>query len=85
MIDQSDFAQMQEQVREMHAAMIGNKITQDGGMVGRMNRMETKQATQDSRIDKVEKEGARLGWHFKLLWGAAGGILMAMYSLFIKK
>jgi tetrahydromethanopterin S-methyltransferase subunit G len=39
----------------------------------------------ETRLEKAEKIGAKIGWHFKFLWGAAGGILMAMYSLFIKK
>lgn len=84
-MEQNDFKQLQTLVSEMHTALIGSKIGQDGGMVGRINKMEARQEKQDSRLDKVEKIGARIGWHFKLLWAAAGGIGMAMYSLFIKK
>lgn len=73
-----DFAQIKQQVNEMYTALVGDRISNDGGMVKRLNEVETK-------LVKVEKLGAKLGWHFKFLWGAAGGILMAMYSLFIKK
>lgn len=73
-----DFNLMKQQVHEMYTALVGDRISNDGGLVQRINIVE-------KRVDKAEKLGAKLGWHFKLLWGAAGGILMAMYSLFIKK
>jgi hypothetical protein len=75
---ETDIAHIKEKVNELYTALMGDRISQDGGMVRRLNIVE-------ERLDKVEKVGAKLGWHFKLLWGAAGGILMAMYSLFIKK
>jgi hypothetical protein len=77
-ITPEDFHTMRRQLNEVHSALIGNPIAQDGGMVKRLSNVETK-------VAKVEKMGAKLGWHFKLLWGAAGCILMAMWSLFIKK
>jgi hypothetical protein len=77
-ITPEDFAAMKRQLTEVHHALIGNPIARDGGMVKRLSDVEKK-------VAKVEKLGTKLGWHFKLLWGAAGGILMAMYSLFIKK
>lgn len=77
-ITPEDFAAMRQQLKDVHSALIGNPVTQDGGMVGRLGKVET-------RLEKVEKVGAKLGWHFKVLWTAVGFVGAGLWQLFTKK
>lgn len=74
----TEMAHMRKQLNEVHTALVGNQISQDGGLVKRMTVMEDRQI-------KMEKKQTVLGVHFKILWGAAGAVVMAIYSLIIKK
>lgn len=77
-ITPEDFATMRQQVNEMYTALIGNKITQDGGLVKRLGQAEI-------RLDKVEKIGAKLGWHFKAMYATVGFVAAGIWQLLTKK
>lgn len=77
-ITPEDFAKMRQQLNDVHSALIGNPVTNDGGMVKRLTSAET-------RLEKVEKIGERLGWHFKILWAACGFVVAGIWQLLTKK
>jgi hypothetical protein len=77
-ISPEDFATMRQQVNEMYTALIGNKIAKDGGMAGRLTKVET-------RLESVEKVGARIAWHFKVMYVTVGFVAAGIWQLFTKK
>lgn len=77
-ITPEDFAQMRQQLNDVHSALIGNPVTNDGGMVRRLTSAE-------ARIDKVEKLGARIGWHFKVVYVTIGFVAAGLWELLTKK
>lgn len=74
----ADVAHMKKQVNEMYTALIGNQISKDGGMVKRL-------AAAEQRIEKVEKIGARIGWHFKVMYVTIGFVAAGLWELLTKK
>lgn len=77
-ITPEDFAQMRRQLNDVHSALIGNPVTNDGGLVRRLADVETKAA-------KFEKLGTRLGWHFKVLYATIGFVAAGVWQLLTKK
>ena len=77
-ITPEDFATMRNQVTEMYTALIGNKLTQDGGMVKRLTNLETK-------VSKMDKFTSRMGWQVGLLWASGGVIVTGLMAIFFKK
>jgi hypothetical protein len=77
-ITPEDFATMRQQVKEMYAALIGNPISQDGGMVKRLADVETK-------VSKMDKFTAKIGWQVGLLWASGGVIVTGVMAILFKK
>jgi hypothetical protein len=73
-----DMAEVKAQVKEIYTALVGDKISRDGGMVRRLDTVEEK-------VDGIDKRTRRMGTYLKILWTSAGGVAMAIYSLIIKK
>lgn len=77
-ITPEDFAQMKTQVNEMYTALVGDRISNDGGLVKRIDKME-------GRLDIVEKIGNKIGWQVGMLWLSAGVILTGILAIIFKK
>jgi hypothetical protein len=77
-ITPEDFATMRNQVKEMYTALIGNPITQDGGMVKRLTNLETK-------VTKMDRFTSKIGWQVGLLWASGGVIVTGFLAIFFKK
>lgn len=75
---ETDITHIKEKVNELYTALMGDKISQDGGMVKRLNNVEDK-------LSQLEKMGAKIGWQVGLLWLSAGVILTGVFTLIIKK
>lgn len=74
----SDIHQIKEQVNELYTALMGDRISQDGGMVKRLNNVEDK-------LSRMEQFTNKIGWQVGLLWLSAGVILTGVFTLIIKK
>jgi hypothetical protein len=77
-ISPEDFAAMRQQLKDVHSALVGNPVTGDGGMVKRL-------VAAEDRIEKVEKLGARIGWHFKVMYVTVGFVAAGVWELLTKK
>lgn len=77
-IKPEDFATMRDQVNEMYTALVGDRISNDGGLVKRIDKME-------GRMEAVEKIGTKIGWQVGMLWLSAGVILTGLMAIFFKK
>lgn len=74
----ADIAFIKQKVNELCTAIMGNPISQDGGMARRLN-------TVEERLSKMEKFTAKIGWQVGLLWLSAGVIITGVFTLIIKK
>lgn len=77
-ITPEDFAQIKAQVNEMYTALVGDRISNNGGLVKRVDKME-------GRMDVVERIGTKIGWQVGMLWLSAGVILTGLMAIFFKK
>ena len=59
------FRAIQEKVDDIHSALIGNPITQDGGMVRRVDKIE-------HTVNELKRFKDRSKWTATLLIGVAG-------------
>jgi hypothetical protein len=61
---QTDFRDMKDKVNKMYYAMLGNELTKDGGLVARIQKLET-------ASDEMQKGYQKITWTHKLLIAAA--------------
>lgn len=84
-ITHEDFHRMKLQVDKMYTALIGNEITQDGGLVGQIKNIDHRQNKLDERMGKMEKTIIKMAVYIKLFWASIGSTATAVFSLIIKK
>lgn len=65
-MEQHHYEALRQDIHEIKSAIIGNEITQDGGIIKRLGMVETKTENHDKFI-------SRLKW--------SGGILVSLASL----
>lgn len=65
-MEQHHYEALRQDIHEIKSAIIGNEITKDGGLVGRVNKLEVK-------MDNHNRFISRLKW--------SGGILVSLASL----
>lgn len=65
-MEQHHYEALRQDIHEIKSAIIGNEITKDGGLVGRVNKLEVK-------TDNHNRFISRLKW--------SGGILVSLASL----
>lgn len=65
-MEQYHYEALRQDIHEIKSAIIGNEITKDGGLVGRVNKLEVK-------TDNHNRFISRLKW--------SGGILVSLASL----
>ena len=52
---QKDMHEVKLKVSEMYYALMGNPLSKDGGLIGRIDRIEKRLENNDDRMDKQEK------------------------------
>lgn len=69
-------------VNEISFALMGNKFTKDGGIIGKMVQMETKMElnyTQlEQRVETLEKKETKHDVYVKILWTVVGAVGMSV-------
>lgn len=75
---QKDIVHIKQKINQLYVALVGDDISKDGGLVERINELE-------KLVEIVEKRSIRTAMYVKWLWGTGGAVIMAAYSLFIKK
>jgi hypothetical protein len=68
---QTDMKDMKGKVDKMYFALMGNELARDGGLVGRIEKVE-------ATVEKLEKAALKFAIHQRIMWsclGAAAGIV----------
>lgn len=77
----ADVEKISSKINLVHDALIGNPISQDGGMVKRLDEVEENQKTLDTKVNNlisVYKENRRyLYW----LCSCAGGLIISLADI----
>lgn len=73
-----DIAHIKSLLNEVVTALKGDSISRDGGLFERVNAIEMK-------ISKVEDRTKKTALYVHILWLSAGAVLMAIFSLIIKR
>lgn len=64
-------------VDEIYYALLGNTLTKDGGLIGRVIQLETDKKVLEKRVEVLESEKKQSDIYVKILW-AAGGVVCTM-------
>ena len=75
---QSQIDAIKDMIEEVLGALNGNKITQKGGLVTRVNTLEEK-------VERLEKKTDKMGWDQKLVHWAVGAVTMGVVNEIIQK
>lgn len=70
---------------EIHYALLGNAIAQDGGLVQRIKDLEENQQDMEEELDEIAKKLNSFSVTQKILWGAIGGVGMAIVTLILQQ
>ena len=83
-----DVVEIRTDITLIKTAIVGNDLTQDGGLVKRMYENESRVDKMDIRIGVLERNDEKKGIYIKILWTAAGAafgaLMVAAISHFIK-
>lgn len=81
---QTDIKDMKGKVDTMFFALMGNEIAKDGGLVGRIETLETVHEKIDERMTKIETTHTKLEVYQKVMWVFAGGFGSFLISFVIE-
>lgn len=74
----NDVSFLKEQLNMVLACLKGDPISNDGGIVKRIENLETK-------IETIDKRSQKTSWTVGMLYVSAGFILCAIFTLIIQK
>lgn len=76
-------------VDELYSALIGSRVTKDGGLVKRVQEQEQDleefKVSMTLRMESLEKQKIKTAAYVHILYAAAGAVAMAIFTLIIKK
>jgi hypothetical protein len=73
--------QVSGKVNEVHQALIGSPLAQDGGMVRRLHDCEKDLDALREKITVMERNNVKSELYVKIIWGVSGGLFMAIAAL----
>lgn len=76
----TDMKDMKGKVDEMYNALMGNRITKDGGLVGRIEDLEKSDEKLDGRVSKLEDNHIRLQVYQRIMWTSVGFVAASIFS-----
>ena len=83
-----DVVEIKTDITLIKTALVGNDLTQDGGLVKRMYENESRVDKMDIRIGVLERNDEKKGIYIKILWtvagAVAGALVVAITAHFIK-
>ncbi|GEM_PF-1923065 len=68
-------------LKEVHEALIGNRIGQDGGLVKRVTKIENSVDEMCDRLEEVEKKEDQSSLYIKIIWTLGGTLVGTVLTL----
>ena len=80
-----DLKEMTGKVDKMFYALMGNELAKDGGLVGRIEKLEKRIDNNELDIESIQKKNVGFEIYQKIMWTALGGLLtFVLESVFSK-
>lgn len=79
-----DLHEMKSQMNEMYQALIGNKVLNDGGLVGRVHKIEEHMEKLEIRIESIESKSSKMEVYQKIMWSCLGAVSMAVFAYVVQ-
>jgi hypothetical protein len=77
---ESTVQDIKSKLSEVHGAIIGNPLSKDGGMAGRLTEAEDKLELLEQRLEAAEKKQVKYNLYIIIMWICAGGVAMATFN-----
>lgn len=71
-------------VDKMYFALLGNELTRDGGLVGRINKLEEVTNKLDEDIEALTKKNLVMQVYQRIMWAAIGGTVGLVFSYVVQ-
>ena len=85
----TEVATLGMKVDKMYIALMGSDIAKDGGLVGRIQQLETENEELREELDTIKTNAVKSDLYLKWIWGLVGafgsGIFTYVLSLIFKK
>lgn len=79
----TDMSDMKGKVDEMYFALMGNKIGKDGGLVGRIEELETTMDEHEKDIQGLKEKNVKMEVYQKIMWTAIGFATASVFSILL--
>lgn len=72
------FGDLSKKMDMVLTALMGNDLTRDGGLVGRIIELEKEKEILKARVEILEKDKTKTDLQVKIMWGLGGSTLAAI-------
>lgn len=69
---------------EVHGAIIGNPLTQDGGIAKRLSKAEQQLNDLEERLEVAERKQLKYNLYIIIMWTCVGGVAMAIFTYILQ-
>lgn len=80
---QKDIHEIKQKVDQVFNALLGNQLTQDGGLVGRIMDLEKENSDLRKKIEDIESKGAKSDIKMNIIWAVGGVLAAALLKFFM--
>ena len=80
---EKEVSQIKHTLGEVHTAIIGNPLTEDGGMVFRIKKAETLLAHLEEWILAAEKKQIKYNVYTIIMWAALGAVASMIFAYIV--
>jgi hypothetical protein len=75
---------IKDTLSEVHGAIIGNPLSKDGGMAGRLTSAEKQLEALEQRLEAAEKKQVKYNAYVIIMWTCVGGVAMAIFNYLLQ-
>lgn len=81
----ADVHEMGKKVDKIFTALTGSDMMNDGGLIGRVYRMEKGQRKLEEELEELKRKNIKLAIYQRITWSLAGGGLTAIIGYAIQQ
>lgn len=79
-----DIHSIKQGLEEISTALLGNRLTKDGGLVRRIDELEINDEKIESKIEELERKTARMEIYQKIMWTCTGGATVLLVKFILE-
>lgn len=84
---QGDIHEIKTKIDELFTALMGSRLTKDGGLVSRLERLEDENEKLREKIEEMEKKDVKSDTRLNIIWAIIGfaGAALGNYLISLLK